>query len=258
MADKLLEIRFTGSGMKPGSIRSKELAEIIEAFEDMIVSVVLNDNPELQKESVIIGLINIKDESIGLQFDPNLEELTIPAMSQITQSFATHNFSHLPSATAKPAQKIVSFVKKYQCEAELRIHNGQSELKAVITPSTEIPITLPLTGETTLYGEIKRVGGVEPKVTLKTIDGQTVYCEVSQELAKELGHRLYTQVALYGEAQWSADTLQLEGFRIKSELDYKETPIAEAFAELRDVLGDSFDDIEDVQEFVTDLRRGVI
>lgn len=257
MADNLLEIRFTGSGMKPGNIRSKELAEIIEAFEDMIVSVVLRDNPALGREAVIIGLVNIKDESIGLQFLPNLTDLTIPATLRITESIAAHNFNQLPSTTIKSVQIIASFVKKYQCEAELRTYNGQAEVRAIITPSMEIPSIVSLIGETTLYGEIKRVGGIDPRVTLRTIDGQTIYCDVSEELAKELGHRLYTQVALQGEAQWSPDTLQLEGFRIEKLLDYEEAPITEAFAELAKIVGDTFDDIDDVETFVVETRRGL-
>lgn len=77
--DVTVEILITGEGMPPGKVRSKETAEFIESVEEMIASVVIRDHPELLKESIVIGLKNIRPGSIGLEFSPNLAELTLPA-----------------------------------------------------------------------------------------------------------------------------------------------------------------------------------
>ncbi|NJL54772.1 hypothetical protein HC928_05930 [bacterium] len=70
--DVTVEILLTGEGMSPGKIRSKEIAEVIESVEDMIASMVIRDHPELKKETIVIGLKNIRQGSIGLEFSPNL------------------------------------------------------------------------------------------------------------------------------------------------------------------------------------------
>lgn len=257
MDQRLLGVRLTGGSIKPGSIRSKEIAELIEAYEDMIVSVVIHENPELQKETIVVGLTGITDESIGFLFTPNVQNLTIPAARKVYNTFATLNFNILPPSAIKSANKIISFVKKHNCEAELtEIKENQRKVLAVITPSITIPSIPALTGETTLYGEITRVGGIEPKVQFKTVDGQTIYCEVSHELAKKLGRDLYSQVALRGVARWNTYTLELEDFTIEELLDYQETSLTEAFSQLHQAAGDSFEQIDDVPQFVTRLRRG--
>lgn len=73
-----------------------------------------------------------------------------------------------------------------------------------------------LTGETTLYGEVKRVGGFKPRVVLKTIQGDTIYCDASKALAQELGRRLYTEVGVRGQAKWNMQTLRIDAFIIES------------------------------------------
>ncbi|MDX1521752.1 MAG: hypothetical protein R3264_09005 [Anaerolineae bacterium] len=257
MSRRLLGIRFTGSGMKPGGIRSKEIAEIIEAYEDMIVSVVTHENPELHKDIIVVGLTNITDESIGLQFLPNVPDLTFPAARKVSNAFDTLDFNILPSSAVKSAAKIISFVKKHECEAEIiEIEDNEYKKLAIITPSTAIPTTPVLTGETTIYGEITRVGGIDPRVQLKTVDGQTIYCDVSRELARELGHKLYSPIALSGKAIWDTDSLVLEEFQIKEVLDYEQVSLSDAFVELREAAGNSFEHVDNVSEFATQLRRG--
>jgi hypothetical protein len=46
--EKFIEVRIKGSGMHPGSIKSKDLAEIIVAIEGMIASFVIQENSTLK------------------------------------------------------------------------------------------------------------------------------------------------------------------------------------------------------------------
>lgn len=256
MESTLFEIRLVGEGLKPGQIRSKELAEVIEVVEDMIASIVVHENPELKKENIIIGLAEIGNSSIGLRFAPNLEELTIPATHRLTQSVNNGDFSHLPSSVVNGLRKISSFTRKHECDAEFRSINGEITVLAVVTPKTEIPIPTPLVGETTIYGTITRSGGAEPKVQFRTIDGELIHCKASEELARKAGARLYTEVALNGLASWNAVSYEIESFEIESIGDYKSTPLPVAFAEIRRIVGSVFDDIEDVAQYVAGLRYG--
>lgn len=50
--DKRIEIRLTGAAVAPGLLRSRELAEVITAVEEMIAAVVEQENPEIKSEEV--------------------------------------------------------------------------------------------------------------------------------------------------------------------------------------------------------------
>lgn len=252
-----VEILLTGEGMSPGKIRSKEIAEVIESVEDMVASMVVRDHPELKKETIVIGLKNIREGSIGLEFSPNLLELTLPATRRITKSIQENDFGILPSNTINSLRKLSAFTRRYQCNAEFLEQNGRVESLAVLTPETKIPDIYPLSGETTIYGEITRVGGAEPKIQFKTFDEQVIYCSTSRAIAKKAGTKLYSKVGLYGLAEWNSETFEIENFHAIDISDYEEVPLSEAFDELADLIGNSFDDIKDVDRYVSEIRYGL-
>lgn len=255
--DVTVEILLTGEGMSPGKIRSKEIAEVIESVEDMIASVVLRDHPELKKEAIIIGLKSIRQGSIGLEFSPNLAEFTLPATRRITKSIAENDFGVLPSSAINSLRKLSAFTRRHQCNAEFFTQNGKLESLAILTPETQIPDIYPLSGETTVHGEISRVGGAEPKIQFKTLDGRIIYCSTDRATAKKAGAKLYTKVELRGRAEWNSETFEIENFHVIDISDYEETSPLEAFEELANLIGESFDSINNVDNFVSEMRYGL-
>lgn len=257
MADKqTLEMKISGAGIKPGMMRARELGEVIGAFEDMIAAYVTQENPKLNKESIVIALTRIEAGSIGLKFSPNLEELTIPAANAVTDAINRNDYSQLPAGSINALRTIAKFTKRHNCETEFRVHNGAARLLATISPETEIPADSPFRGETTVYGEVTRVGGAAPKVQFRTLEGELLYCETSREIAKEIGSRLYSQVGLRGTAAWNARTLKIESFYIEEIIAYEETAATDAFAKLREAAGEFFDDVDDVEAYARQLRYG--
>lgn len=254
-----LDATIRGEGIQLGRVRSKELGELMGAIEDMVAFIVLRDEPDLRSETIIIGLMGLKSEGVSLLFQPNLVKLTTPAIIEMIRAFATHKFETLPNGAIKAAASIVAFVKKYLCEITLTfLDEADQEYTAIITPATEVQAKSPLVGQTTLYGEIKRVGGLTPRVALKTVSGRIVYCDVSEPLAKKIGFRLYTYVAVQGQATWDAESWQLESFRIHSMLEYEERPLPMAAEELQAAVGEAFDSVTNVSQLITDIRQGVV
>lgn len=254
--DTTVEILLTGTGMSPGKIRSKEIAEVIESVEDMVASMVIRDHPELKKEAIVIGLKSIRQGSIGLKFSPNLAELTLPATRRITQSISENDFGMLPSGTLSSLRKLSTFSRRHQCNAEFFAENGKLESLAVITPETHIPDIYPISGETSLYGEITRVGGAEPRIQFKTLDGKIIYCDTSKLIAKKAGTKLYSKVELRGLAEWNSETFEIENFNVFDISDYKTSLPSEAFEELSNLIGSSFDNVQDVNRFASEIRYG--
>jgi hypothetical protein len=250
----LLEIHFTGENISPENIRIGEIAVILDAIENVLLTIVSEDHQGLSKESLTIGLHSVNAGSLGLQFTTKLPEIVNPAFYKVASSIQTGVGDSLSPESLHHFEKILSFVKKYQAQADFIVINGRSETLATLTPDFEIPKSIYLNGQTTIFGEIVRVGGVEPKVEVKTISGKTIYCPFEFSLASQLGSLLYKLVGLDGDARWDARTFEIEEFRVTSISEYRQTPLIDAFQSLSEVAGKYYDEIDDVIAYVAELR----
>lgn len=262
-----LELRLAGQqSVRPGLIRSKEVAELIDAFEDVIASVVVAKHPDIPKDRVVVGLREVLDQSVGLRFQPNIQELTIPAAREVANAISDQEITSLPLGAIDGIRKISRFVKRYKCNAEIYTQNGRRDLLSTITPETEIPEISPFQGETTLYGEITRVGGKKPKIQFQDISGKIIYCGIYdgenrsfdeiKAIAKKAGNLLYSKTALYGLAEWNSKSFELVRFDVIDILDYQEVSLSDSIGELAQAVGGVFDEIEDIDKHFSEIRYG--
>ncbi len=251
----LLEIHFTGENISPESIRIGEIAVILDAIENVLLTVVAQKHEGLTKDILTIGLHNINPGSLGLQFTSRLPEIVTPAFEQVATSIQSGTIDNMPFESLNHFEKILSFVKKHQAQADFIVVNGKSKNLATLTPDFELPKPGHITGQTTIYGEIVRVGGVEPKVEVKLISGQTLYCPFDFELASQLGVLLYQMVGLDGDARWNTQNFEIEDFRVTGISDYRNVPLSDAFQSLSEIAGDYYSNVDDVTAYIADLRR---
>lgn len=254
-----METEFIGlrlTGMKPSDIRAGELAKIICSFEDMIASTVKRSRPQITKEDLGVGLVKIEDKSIGLEFSTKLPELAFTAYENITESVSNEKFLELSGETLQSLREIHSFIKSNNCEGELFSRNGKTVIKAVLLPSTEIPQHPKMTAQTTIYGRIVRVGGVDPRVMVEQSSGKAIFCKIKDEnLARKLGERLYLWAGLSGLATIDSDSLEILDFRVDTITDYEgNSSLITAFNQLKELAGKYYEDIRDVEKYVSDLR----
>lgn len=252
--DEIIEIRLTGKDISPEKVRAGDIGEIITAVEEMISLLIIKNHPSITRESILIGITNIRKGSVELQFSSQLPTLAMPAFTLIADSIATGKFNELPVGSVKALQTIATFTRKKHCIAELIALNGDPTILATISPDTKIEPSPLITGETVIYGQLIRVGGRTPRAMIETVDGQTIYCEVEKGLAKNLGEKLYSYVGLHGTAKWNANTLALEEFFIDDLTDYRDKKIFESTRDLSSLVGKYFSTIKDVKGYVSRLR----
>lgn len=250
-----IEIRLTGNnGVKPGNIRSRDIAEVMSAIEDLVVAETLKKNPKLDRESIFVGLSQVQDKSIGLFFKASIAELIIPTFVFASSAMANERFEDLTPQALRSLKTISDFSKKYTCSAQFKVGN---DLLAVVDPYTKIPQAPKIEGPTEITGKVVRVGGkTNPRVMVEMSDGTVVHCDVQKELAIELGGKLYKEAIFSGHAKWNARTYELEDFRITSIKDYPQRTPLEALEELRSLVGNEIDAIKDVNGFLAKLRSG--
>ena len=250
----IIEIKFTGDGIRPENVKAGDVAEVIQGVESMVESCVARDHPDVDRTKVIVGLVEIQGASISLRFSSQLPDVTVSAFETIGQAVATSRFSQLPASALDGLDGIALFTRKRRCTADLILHNGHRKVLATLTPETQITRAPLLSGDTIIFGQVVRVGGREPKVMVETVDGHTIYCDASVDVARKLGERLYRVAGLFGLAHWDAQTLVLERFTIKDVTPYEDVSLTEAMQQLAKIAGPYYSGVDDVEQYIATLR----
>lgn len=250
----LITMRLSGRDMIPGEVRSRELAEVIASFEEMLACVVADQHTNVKKDDVLIGISSLEDGSIRLGFRSTWAAMVVAAYLSVAHAVSENEFTSLPGNSLKALDKIIAFTRHHNCVAEFRNPNND-ELIASITPSTNTEVSGLIYGRTTIYGQILRVGGKKPRVTVETTSGFPIFCDVSLELAQDLGRRLYEFAEFSGTAAWNPHSWEIRKFHIETFTPSNIKTPEQTMNELRGLVGQYFNDIDDVESYVSSIRR---
>jgi hypothetical protein len=253
------QIRFTGGDVHPSTVPAHELADLLNAAEQAVTSLAAQNFPDLDPSSVLVGLVGIRDASLGLEFTSNRPDVVAPAFHRLAMGVKTRSCEGFPSRGIAGLEVIASFTARRKCRAEFR-KGGETigEPLAVMdeTFAEGLPERPKIQGETVIYGKVERVGGVEPKVVLRLSSRESISCHLSEVLARQVGGRLYEEVGLKGDATWDAGDYSLLYFHAKEVTPYQSAGLARAFSELAGVAASHFSDVKDVEAFVREARYG--
>jgi hypothetical protein len=125
-------------------------------------------------------------------------------------------------------------------------------MDASIEPKFEPNQTI--SGPTTLYGHLERIGGTVPKAAIRLLSGsQFSNCSLSKELARRLAPRLYAEIGLIGNAVWNANTYDLISFEALDISPYTGTSVKKAIENLSALIGKSLVEAN-IEEKIEDFR----
>ena len=245
-----LVFRLHGEGINPETLRSRDLGDLLIKFEDSIRTLIREQNEDIGDDEIFLSVVDIESDSVGIKYKPNLKEV-VAAFVLIASSFNSNNFDILPTKTIIDLKEIQSRTRKYNCSAEFKV-NG--EVLGELRPDTEISISenLKVRGETSIYGKLVRVGGVEPKARLELLDGYAFSVDISESLAQEIAKDLYKTINLNGNAVWNTKDSQIIQFRAESRGQYTETSNRQSFSELSDLLGEYWNPIDNIDEVLNE------
>ncbi|MCW3128199.1 MAG: hypothetical protein JWO03_3857 [Bacteroidetes bacterium] len=247
--NEILEFKLEGDGIAPDSFKAREVGEIIISLESSLKAYILAQGQEVDENQLFISLVNVQEGSNRLFLKPNISDLFVAAFIACSAAIAANDYSTLPEKSIKGLQQIQKIIKAKNCDGCL-IRNGQT--LAEIKPDTEIsiPTSHILKGDTIVYGRIIRVGGAEPHVRVKLDNAPLpLTLDVSEDIAVRLAHKLYRVVGFKGTAEWLKVGYSIVSFKVYDVIDkYDPTSNKEAFAEIREIIGDEWDKIEDIKE----------
>jgi len=252
----LFTIRLTGEGVRPYLIPASDLAELMVAAEQTVLAIAMRENP-IEAEGLIVGLSQIKDESIGFAFTSNQPAIALSAYTELVTATSNRLFRSLPGRSLEGLKTLTNYSRHHQ--GRTQFWNGSSAGPLLDLPTDfaiEVPAPEYQRGETVFYGKVERVGGVRPRVRLRVSDREVVYGDITEEQSRELGGRLYSETALRGQATWDAQDGSVVYFRVEEILHYKRGKVKTAFEELSKAAGGAFDLIENIDLFASRIREG--
>lgn len=247
-------IRLTGDGVRPTRIAAGELATLIIAAEKMILEIARRNNAGSPDE-IVITLNPILDQSIGFAFASTHAEMVRDAFQEAVNAIKHNQFDNLPAKSLEGLNALARFSREKQ--GHTLFLDGSSDT-AILDLPPEFVVAAPeyISGETTIYGRVERVGGVQPKVRIRTTTGDVIFGDVTESLCRTLATHLYTTVALRGQATWDIRDWTIADFKVLEVLPYEPSTFSEALKELHAATGGAFDHIEDVDAFALAIREG--
>lgn len=218
--DNILELNFSGNGINPYTVKPSEIATQVVNFEEILLNVIKENNPEIDTDQILFSFINIGDKSLDIFFKPLLAiPLILASYQQISDGINSNDYSNLPAKSVESLNKIAKFTRKYDCIATFKLDNRSlsSITKETIINKIDYGV---FEGETILYGKLTDIGGEKPNLHLKINEENKVIIDISEEVAQKLAINLYQYIGLKGSATWDAETYQVIKFKFNSVVPY--------------------------------------
>ena len=246
---RTFQVNITGPE-GPTSVSLSDMADVLVQLERVVVTYAQVTSSQPPEGSVTISLVAIRQGSEGLVF--SVPEPVLSAVALMSRNVHDGTF-----VSREAHCEIFGLWEQLRNRHWGMVFLEDSSIHAAeISPNREInppPPPPEVTGDTSLLARCLRVGGVRPKAELRLHTGELLYPEVSEEVAKELGKRLYDEVVVRATATWRTDTWEVVRLRIDSVSPFRRVDPVLAFKELAESAKGHWDEI-DAREFVESLR----
>lgn len=183
MSEKI-HVKFHGNHISPEKISLSELSELLFSFEKSILPIISMKNPDIANE-FSLSLSKIEKGSLALSFQSSHFSNLREAFFFLKDLVDTDSLYKLPYKSIEPFKKIYGFVKEKAISMQL---SDSSEVIMNLSYSSEldIPNKVSLSGETTIYGRLLRIGGKSPSVQIQINDKEIITCSASEKIVKML------------------------------------------------------------------------
>jgi hypothetical protein len=250
-----VEFQIRISGPRPDEVSAHNLALIISFFEDSVVSFAQSNGLEFPETGPALSLIDIGEGSDLLTF--SVHEPVAPAVAVISTAVAKNFYQMLPSETHDAIWRVSESVRGAGWGLVFLEDERVGIMQAEITPEHGVTRPAPptmLTGTATVLARCLRVGGVKPKAELRLVQGgRLLNPDVSEELAKQLGHRLYEEVVVEGTAKWDTRTWEMVDLVVTRIHEFNRVDPRLAMRELAEAANGAWDGV-DAERYVDDQR----
>ncbi|CAN5875038.1 hypothetical protein BH23PLA1_BH23PLA1_02900 [soil metagenome] len=260
----VLWLKFTGSEIIPERVSLSTLASALKAINRLAggdPTVSTTKKGELPDPG-LFQLVAVRRGSARYAFNGTPDPETFERLRIVGNVLENPNAAQGIDFSLGAVADLSQIAARLRCQIIIaRPDAGKSSILARIGPDSarSLKDSLLLSGETSIFGEVNRVGGAtEVRCALRLPSQERLlYCRVENKtLSRKLGKYLYQEVLLHGQATWMRSNWRIVRFVIKGVERPEQGDISEAFEELRQAGGSDWEKIENPEAFL-DLEREV-
>ena len=247
----LLILRFTGD-VSPLTASASEVGRILIAAEEALRAIV--DEELLDTVPIRIHATEIRSRSLGIGLQPSRDSGYV-AFDRLAETINRSDYDHAPDKAVEGIRTLHRYGKEWGSTLEFYPPRRRDEPIAVLVPAAIIEQTPRISGGTSIYGEVIRLGGRAPRIRMKLLSGEEISCKAPKSLVQKLGSSLYRTVGLAGTAEWETDHYSLVSFTAEELIEYDDgANIGAVLDDLSRQYGKHFEDVADVDAYVRSLR----
>lgn len=246
-------IAFTGEHTSPEQVRLDQFAKILAITSTLVEQCAYDVFDTEGKASVYLSDFKAGSIVIELRTMPSAMVDPFGALLQIMTRVQDKQFEPLSFDLREALREFFDTIKRYTKAEHVTFH-GRNGKQVVLETSVAIPEPLEIEENTTLYGNLLRLGGKSPTAELQT-SRQKVKIKVTEEQARELGKYLYQEIGVTGVATWNLGSICIEKFTLHAIIPPRQHQTWEdALPLLQEEFGKYYADIHDPVAWVRNLR----
>jgi len=159
----------------------------------------------------------------------------------------------------RPLDRLSTTARRLRCNIIVRKAGANTAVLARIGPKSyeDVSRSIFITGETSITGTVKRVGGTTDMRCAVRVPFQRrlLYCKVqSGDLARRLGEYLYEEVVLQGMVKWIKNTWRVADFTVTNVHQPEQGSIFDALNAFRAAGGDAWDKIHNPAAYLEEAN----
>ncbi|NJO55608.1 MAG: hypothetical protein HC834_03760 [Rhodospirillales bacterium] len=257
-------VRMVGSDIRPWAVPLRKLTSAMSAVQRLIEQRddFAEEEDEAAGKNVPLQLLDIKSGSAAYRVSSAMPAETLSILSTTGHQINSPKSVDWTSATLSSVKELSEVAKALGCVIEFRQPGEGRTLGGVlakIEPDTydKVSSAVFVTGDTSVYGKIERVGGKTEMHCGLTVPEQhrMIICKVDgAELTRELGQFMYQFLVVNGMATWVRRGSFLRSMTIRSYDPPKSGSITDALEAVYQAGGSAWDEVDDPDAAITQMR----
>jgi hypothetical protein len=261
--DPTFIVRLTGPDLAPGKIPFRVVSAALSAVQDLASGRDPLETRQVPDEKVI-GLVNVRKGSAlysCISRSPAEARANLRLVGEILSNEYELGYPDERLAKAlKPIERLSEVAKAFggKVEVALASHPRDPLFSIAKDDFAKLSSRVFLSGETTIIGTVKRVGGQTGMKCALSVAGRRrlLFCDVrDKETVKRLGQHLYQEIAAQGKVVWIHSTWHVYRFMIHDFTRPAIDDAAKAIETLRLAGLSAWDDVDDPDELLRELRQ---
>lgn len=261
-------VRMVGSGLKPSGVDLRKFTRAMDAVQRLIEQrddFQEGEDGESPSDAAPLQLLSVVTGSAVYRLLADDPQRAVGILRRTGVDIDAPKSVEWSSATLSSLRDLSDVARTLGCRIELRdlTEEGKrlklGDVLASIGPDTypRISSFAFMSGETSVFGKIERVGGATNMHCGLRIPHQhrMIICKVSNaELTRELGRYMYQHVTVHGTATWVRRGSFLKSMLIKSYDKPKRGSFTKTLDAVHRASHGVWDDVEDPEAAIAEMR----